>query len=158
MKKIFFVYGALVILVIVLIVWRLTAFSFDFNLPFISQKTAIINSTEIKLLVADDEKSKMIGLSNKRSLNKDTGMLFVFEEKGTHGFWMKNMKFPIDIIYLDDTTVVDIKKNVQPANKDAINPEVYVPKAPSNRVLEVVAGVSDSLKITEGSQITFENL
>jgi uncharacterized membrane protein (UPF0127 family) len=156
MKKIFFVYGALVILVIALIIWRVSSFSFD--LPFFAQKTALINGNEIKLTVADDEKSRMIGLSNKRSLNKDSGMLFVFEEKGSYGFWMKNMKFPIDIIYIDENTVVDIKKNVQPADKNVSNPEVYTPKAPANRILEVVAGASDTLKITEGSEITFENL
>jgi uncharacterized membrane protein (UPF0127 family) len=156
MKKIFFVYGALVIIVIALIVWRVSAFSFD--LPFFSQKTAVINGSEIKLMVADDEKSRMKGLSDRRSLNENTGMLFVFEEKGSYGFWMKNMNFPLDIIYLDGNKVIDIKKNVQPADKNNATPEVYTPKAPVDKVLEVVAGVSDSLKITEGSEITFENL
>lgn len=158
MKKIFFVYAGLVILVILLIVWRLSAFSFDFNLPFISPKTAAINGSEIKLLIADDEKSRMVGLSNRRSLKEDTGMLFVFEEKDTYGFWMKNMNFPLDIIYLDGNKVVDIKKNVQPADENNPNPEVYTPKAPADKVLEVVAGVSDSLQIIEGSEFTFENL
>ncbi|HRN96003.1 MAG TPA: DUF192 domain-containing protein [Candidatus Levybacteria bacterium] len=114
MKKIFILYGALVIFVLALIIWRVT--SFDFNLPFVSQARADVNGQEIRLIIAKDEKSRMEGLSNRRSLNEKTGMLFVFEEKKPYGFWMKNMNFPLDIIYLDDGKVVDIKKNVQPVD------------------------------------------
>lgn len=156
MKKIFIVYGVLVVIVIALIIWRITAF--NFTLPFISQARAQVNGQEIHLLLAKDEKTRMQGLSNRRSLKKDSGMLFVFDKKDTYGFWMRKVKFPLDIIFLDGNKVVDVKKNVQPAKEDEPNPPVYTPKAPANYVLEVNAGTADELKINEGSTITFENI
>ena len=156
MKKIFIVYGALVVIVIILIIWKITGF--NFSLPFISQASAQVNGQEIDLLLAKDEKSRMQGLSDRRSLKKDSGMLFVFDKKDTYGFWMRKVKFPLDIIFLDGDKVVDIKKNVQPAKENENNPPVYTPKSPANYVLEVNAGTADELKIKEGSTITFENI
>lgn len=156
MKRIFILYGALVILVVGLIIWRVS--SFEFNLPFTNQARATVNGNELKILVADDEEERKEGLSNRRSLNENTGMLFVFEEKGNHAFWMRNMNFPLDIIYLDGGKVVDIKKNVPPAEDSNQNPPIYTPKSPANSVLEVAAGVSDKMKLTEGSEIQFQNI
>jgi uncharacterized membrane protein (UPF0127 family) len=156
MKKIFILYGALVVIVLALIIWRVSAS--NFSLPFISQSQAQINGQELRLMVVKDEKSRMKGLSGRRSLNENTGMLFVFDKKDTYGFWMKNMKFPIDIIYLDGNKVVDIKKNVPEPKSENADLPIYTPDQPANHVLEVNAGVADKLKITEGSTITFENI
>jgi uncharacterized membrane protein (UPF0127 family) len=156
MKKIFILYGALIVVVLALIIWRVSAA--NFSLPFVTQSHAQVNGKELSLMIAKDEKARMKGLSNRRSLNENTGMLFVFEKKDIYGFWMKNMNFPLDIIYLDGNKVIDIKKNVPQAEKDSENPPVYRPKKPANYVLEVNAGVADKLKITEGTTITFENV
>lgn len=156
MKKIFILYGALAAFVVALIIWRAT--NFDFRLPFTSQASAQINEQEMNLIVAKTEEDRVIGLTKRRSLSEDTGMLFVFEEKGTYDFWMKKMNFPIDIIFIDDNKVVDIKKNAQPVSEDETNPPIYSPNSPVNYVLEVKAGVADTYKITEGTTITFENL
>ena len=156
MKKIFILYGALIVIVLGLIIWRVSAS--NISLPFVTQSHAQVNGQELRLIVAKDEKSRMNGLSGRRSLNENTGMLFVFDKKDTYGFWMKNMNFPIDIIFLDGNKVVDIKKNVpEPKSENAELP-VYRPKKPANYVLEVNTGVADKLKITEGSTITFENI
>ena len=156
MKKIFILYGALAVFVIGLIIWRVSGS--NFQIPFTSQASAQVNGQEMDIIVAKTEKDHMIGLSNRRSLDENTGMLFVFEEKGPYSFWMKNMQFPIDIIFIDNTKVVDIKKNAQPQKEDEANLTIYTPSSPANYVLEVKAGVADTYKITNGSTITLENI
>ncbi len=156
MKKIFILYGALAIIVISLIIWR--AGDINFTLPFTSQANAQVNNHEIELTVVRSERDRMNGLSGRRSLDRDDGMLFVFEEKDRHSFWMKNMNFPLDIIYIDDNKVVDIKKNAQPISEEDTSPTIYTPSRPANYVLEVNAGVADEYKITVGSTISFENI
>lgn len=154
MKKIFILYGALVVLVILLLVWRAGSFNLSF---FGSQASATINNKKFSLSIADNEKERMKGLSGKKSLNQDDGMLFLFDKKDTYSFWMKNMNFPIDIIYLDGNRVVDVKNNVPPAKEDE-TPTIYTPSQPANRVLEVAAGVAKQNNIKPGSQISFEGV
>lgn len=80
---------------------------------------------------------RMHGLSARGGLAKDTGMLFVFTNDDTYGFWMKDMRFPIDIIWLDASyTIVDMEERVEPATY----PTVFYPSAPARYVLEVPAG------------------
>jgi uncharacterized membrane protein (UPF0127 family) len=70
----------------------------------------------------------------------DPGLLFVFDEPGLHGIWMKDMRFPIDILWLDDAfQVVDVRKNVAPDSY----PTVFKPTKPARYVLEVTAGFAD---------------
>jgi hypothetical protein len=73
-------------------------------------------------------------------------MLFVFEKRKAHGFWMKNMQFPLDIIWLDNHRIVYILKNVQPTNQGE-KPPVLVPPLPANFVLEIEAGRASELRL-----------
>src|SRR5690606_35019275 len=101
-----------------------------------------------------------IGLSGKEKLEENNGMLFVFDKKDYHSFWMKNMKFPIDIIFLDNNTVVDIYKNVPPPKpgENMAKLPVYRPSKAVNYVLEVPAGTADKAKIKVGDTIDLQNL
>ena len=55
------------------------------------------------------------GLAVKNQLKENEAMLFIFKESAKHSFWMKDMKFPINIIWLDsDGKVVHIEQNLQP--------------------------------------------
>ena len=70
------------------------------------------------------------GLSGRDSLAEDKAMLFIFKDKGLHAFWMKDMKFPIDIIYINDNKIVSIVENAPPP-EEGQKPEdlkVYTPK------------------------------
>lgn len=156
MRKIFILYAALAVLVIGLIIWR--AGAFDFTLPFTSQAKAEVNGNQLELIVVKSEEDRKQGLSDRRSLDENKGMLFVFEEKDTYSFWMRNMNFPLDIIYIDENKVVDIKKNAQPLRDDDPDPVVYQPISPANYVLEVNAGIADEYGIEVGSTIQFENI
>lgn len=80
---------------------------------------------------------RMQGLSGREALPKGSGMLFVFDNPDTYGFWMKDMKFAIDIIWLNDAKeVIDIARNVQPNTF----PHAFYPPVPVKYVLETNPG------------------
>ncbi len=91
------------------------------------------------------------GLSHRTALADKTGMLFIFPEAHVPLFWMKNMRFPIDIIWLADQTVVDITHSAPVDQSD--RPPTYSPRIPVNMVLEVPAGWSESHGIKLGDSI-----
>jgi uncharacterized membrane protein (UPF0127 family) len=98
------------------------------------------------------------GLSVKNQLRENESMLFVFEEPLRHTFWMKDMKFPIDIIWLDSNgKIVHIEENLMPCPFVLICP-IYAPNADSQYVLETIAGFAQRHNISLGTNIKFELL
>jgi uncharacterized membrane protein (UPF0127 family) len=98
------------------------------------------------------------GLSVKDKLKENEAMLFVFEESAKRSFWMKDMKFPIDIIWLDSNgTVVHIEHNLQPCIMTfAFMCPSYIPDDDSLYVLETVAGFSKKHGIKVGTNVDFQ--
>jgi uncharacterized membrane protein (UPF0127 family) len=161
MKKIILVYAALVIVVILLVIVRSGNLLGGFgNLGGNNAPIAQVDGTDIELILATTDEEKMKGLSERESLAEDSGMLFVFDRKDTFPFWMKNMRFPIDIIWLDDGSVVHIAKNAQPPQEGTPDSSltIYRSDSPANYVLELPAGKADEYKIEEGDKLTFKNL
>jgi uncharacterized protein len=98
------------------------------------------------------------GLSVKNQLRENESMLFVFEEPSRHAFWMKDMKFPIDIIWIDSNgRIVHIEENLMPCPLVIICPS-YTPNADSQYVLETIAGFAQRHNISLGTNIKFELL
>jgi len=94
-------------------------------------------SATAELAVSEDERAQ--GLMFRERINEDQAMLFIFEEEEIHSFWMKNMHFAIDILWLDSQRrVVHIENRVPPCSKDPC--PSYVPSAAAAFVLEVQAG------------------
>jgi uncharacterized protein len=105
------------------------------------------------LAITSDQHIK--GLSIKNHLRENQGMLFMFERPARYGFWMKDMNFPIDIIWLDNNrTVVHIEHDLVPCHSDFQCP-TYTPHKDSLYVLETVAGFSQKHRVTIGTQIDF---
>jgi hypothetical protein len=92
------------------------------------------------------------GLSGQKALGANEGMLFVYPQPGTYSFWMKDMLFPIDIIWIRDNTVVAIDKDV-PVPAAGQEPKLYAPPVPINRVLEVNAGFAKKHHIKAGNSV-----
>jgi uncharacterized protein len=98
------------------------------------------------------------GLSVKNQLRENESMLFVFQESSRHAFWMKDMKFPIDIIWLDSNSkIVHIEENLVPCPLVLICPS-HAPKANSQYVLETTAGFAQRHNISLGTNIKIELL
>lgn len=96
------------------------------------------------------------GLAVKNQLEENEAMLFVFDDPAEHSFWMKDMKFPIDIIWLDsDGKVVHIEKNLQPCLSVLICTS-YSPDIDSQYVLETVSNFTQRHNISGGTDIDFK--
>ena len=112
----------------------------------------------IEVQVAQKPSERKVGLSKKDSLPLNAGMLFVFEEPGKYGIWMKDMKFAIDIIWInEEKKIVDIASNVapEPAKKDK-ELTIYRPQAAAKYILEISAGLARLNNIQIGDQVNFE--
>ncbi len=107
----------------------------------------------VDLALTPDQQSR--GLSGRERMSENQGMLFVMQSPGRHGFWMKEMKFPLDIFWLDAKgRAVYLKQNLQPC-LTILNCPTYTPDTDSRYVLETVAGFSQRHAITKGTQFNF---
>lgn len=112
----------------------------------------------IQAKIADESKKHQAGLANYASLALSDGMLFVFDKSGSYTFWMKNVGFAIDIIWIDETKkIVDIAPNVPPEpDKGEKELTRYRPKSNAKYVLEINAGLSALHNLQIGDQVSFE--
>lgn len=117
-----------------------------------------IKTLNVRAKVAAKPSDRKKGLSRLDSLPLSEGMLFGFETPGTYSFWMKDMKFAIDIIWLDENKrVVDLAVNVPPEpgrNKDELS--LYRPDADALYVLETNAGLVQLNNVQIGDVANFE--
>ncbi len=105
----------------------------------------------LRVEVADTDAERQKGLMFRRSLPSNSGMLFVFPQEGIWGFWMKNTRIPLDIIWMDSSgRVVGIARNVAPS--DLQQPPVFKNDRAAKYVLEANAGFVDRYKITVGDR------
>lgn len=109
-----------------------------------------LGSKTIVAEIVDTPTRREIGLSGRLSLPDGEGMLFVFPESDRYGFWMPDMHFAIDIMWLDaDWHVVYIQENATPESY----PAVFTPDTPARYVLEVPSGFAKQYGVEKGSQV-----
>ncbi len=107
--------------------------------------------------LADTTEKRAKGLMFRESLAKDRGMLFTFPEPQHWTFWMKNTRIPLDIIWMDGTkTVVHVERNVPGCSRTDESCPQYQPGQAAMYVLEVAAGVADSLSLQRGVKLQFQ--
>lgn len=103
--------------------------------------------------ISDTKDKRERGLMFRDSLPLNQGMLFIFDENSFHGFWMKNTKIPLDIIWIDeDRVVVDVKTNALPCKEDC---KSMISKKKARYVLEVNSGFVDKNNIRLGDEVAF---
>lgn len=113
-----------------------------------------LNSSEciVRLDFALDQASQEKGLGNRNSLPNNEGMMFVFESEGDRCFWMKDMKFNLDILWLNkEKKIVHIEPKVSPSSY----PTSFCPSSPAQYVLEINADRAQKLGLSEGQQLSF---
>jgi len=111
-----------------------------------------INGTQISVTVADTQAAREQGLSGRDNLKEDQGMLFLFDYPDKYMFWMKEMKFPLDIIFIRNERIVDMATDL-PAPKEGENPTTFTPNEMADRVLEVNAGTAKRLGWNLGMEV-----
>ncbi len=115
------------------------------------QASVSIGGKAFKALVSSTEALRDKGLGQRDSLPADEVMLFAFDAPDLLGFWMKDMRFSIDMMWLDlNGTVITIAKSVSPDTY----PKVYFPSRPALYVVETNAGVLQSLGVKEGDKVS----
>jgi uncharacterized membrane protein (UPF0127 family) len=120
------------------------------------QVNITVNGAELVADIAATNDQRTKGLSVKDSLNENESMLFVFSTEREHSFWMKDMKFPIDIIWIDeDKEVVHVEHSLEPCIPDEFC-KPYKPDRDSLYVLETVAGFAEKYNVTDGTPVQLE--
>jgi len=118
-----------------------------------------IGGQMIKVELATTEETQKRGLSGRTMMKDGEGMLFIFSKPGKYFFWMKEMNFPIDMIWLAPSDVgidknfkvIYIKKDADPSSY----PESFGPDVDNQYVLEVSADFSEKNNLKEGDRVEF---
>jgi len=124
-------------------------------LPFEPQgaylKRIHIGGIPVSVEVVATEEARVNGLSGRTRLPENQGMLFVFGEPGIYSIWMRKMKFPIDVFWINsEGVIVDMWENAQPSSY----PNVFEPSAEASYIVEVVAGFADLYNLEIGDTVT----
>ena len=106
-----------------------------------------INEIIINIKIASNQEQKIKGLSERNYLSANQGMLFVYEKPQKISIWMKNMRFAIDIIWIDENfKIIHIENSVQP---DSF-PTTFSSPEPAKYVLEINAEFTTKNNIKVG--------
>ena len=115
-----------------------------------------IGETVFSVELALTSREKERGLGYRKGMKDMHGMLFVYDHKEKFPFWMKGMRFPLDFVWIDGNTIVDLTKNVPV--EPIVNNEYltsYAPKVPVDKILELNAGTIDRYGIVIGQTVEF---
>lgn len=113
-------------------------------------KNVRINGAAARVDLALTMEQRAKGLSGRKKLEPDKGMLFYFDKPGFYSFWMKDMNFPIDIIWIgEDLKVADITEDALPESF----PKQFLPEKAAKLVLEVNAGWAKKNGVKEGMPV-----
>lgn len=114
------------------------------------QADIIVNNYRLQADIAGTAQQQQTGLAIKSHLNENQAMLFPFATESYQAFWMKDMKFPIDIMWVDkNNTIVYVQPNLPPCVAGQ-NCPIYQPNVKVIYVLEVVAGFAQKHHIMVG--------
>ncbi len=150
-KKVLIILGIVILALIVL-----GYLFFGYRGGKLETKILKVNGTEFSVEMADTTLSRMKGLSGRDGLAENEGMFFVFDSPANQGFWMKDMKFPIDIIWVKGDKIVGFAENVQPEpGKTVFGLKIYNSPEPVDRVLEVNAGTVAKYGFKAGDEVTY---
>jgi len=145
-----------VIIFVLLAVSGFLVYRFVFlNQEDVKKAVITINEHSFSVEIADSASKQMRGLSGREKLNENEGMLFVFKDSSIKTFWMKGMKFPIDIIWIKEGRIMEFSENLPPP-KNILNAfiESVAPSVPIDSVLEVASGTVEKLGIKAGDKIS----
>jgi hypothetical protein len=112
----------------------------------------MVNGIKIKVELAITPQAQIKGLGNRLSMPSDHGLFFEYRDYKIRSFWMKDMLFPIDIVWLKDNQIIGIEKNVSVSEPNA-ELKHYTSPEPINGVLELQAGFTDHYNIKTGDSI-----
>ncbi len=141
-----------VLLVLFLIIFIATILLINNNQ---NNGVCIENKKCFSVTLAETLKEKQIGLSETRVLLEDEGMFFVYSNPTQASFWMKEMNFSIDIIWIDENLeIIGVEKNLEPCQNEKVCKVFYSPQE-ILYILEINSGLSEDYDFELGDRIFF---
>lgn len=131
------------------------------GVPYFSSLFSLENKGEVKVWeqiivveIVKDPDARAKGLSGRDSLGVNEGMLFLFDEPAYYPFWMKDMKFGIDIVWIAGNTIIGFEERVpSPSGVSTLELPTYAPPGPVDKVLELSAGRVRLLRAEVGDTV-----
>ena len=117
--------------------------------------TVRLGGSTVRVTIADTPASREQGLSGRTGLDPDEGMLFVFPVDGEYAFWMKDMLFDIDVLWIDQNTIVGLQKDISHKRQEK---EDFVSSKPADKVVELPAGFIDTHHVWVGQIVDFSDI
>jgi uncharacterized membrane protein (UPF0127 family) len=152
-NKIIVIFGIILVLFVAIVLFQFSGMGKQNSPAFKTKANVTINNQKFKVAVATTPQEQEQGLSGVPKLNDDQGMIFLFDKSAEQAFWMKGMKFPLDLIYIQNDKIVTIVKNAPTPEPGVVSPVTYIPSAPVNKVLEINAGLADKYQFKEGDTV-----
>lgn len=122
------------------------------DFPNYQATTVTIDGQAIRVAIADTPALQELGLGNRNGLGANEGMLFIFPTDSEYAFWMKDMYFSIDMVWISNAgKIVYMAQNVSPQTY----PENFVPTSPARYVLELNAGYAQAHGFKVGDTMQF---
>lgn len=115
-------------------------------------KKVVLGGKTFRLYVADNQMRQSKGLSGLDKMPEDAGMIFIFKNRGFYSFWMKEMNFPLDFVFLDGNLVVYQIENVAPSSF----PHTFTADKKFDKAIELNSGTISRLKISQNDKLTLE--
>ena len=113
-----------------------------------SEKKISLGRCKFDIEESISKESQVRGLSNRDLLCDKCGMLFIFSQSDRYGFWMKDMRFDLDFVWIDGNRVVDLRENIPKDYRGDLKPKISI-----NKVLEINAGKISECKIKIGDKL-----
>lgn len=120
----------------------------------LSSQGITVGGAALTVEVASTDAARTQGLSGRESLAPGSGMLFTFRRPGLYQFWMKDMRFGLDFVWLAGSRVAEVVENVPPPTLEKPDPIRIRPQEPVTGVIEVPAGWVATHRITAGDSVT----
>lgn len=124
-----------------------------------NQGTMIVAGQKLNVEVVRTPQEQALGLGGRQALSDSEGMIFPYDRPGTPTFWMKDMLFPIDIVWIRQGQVVDITHNaaIEPPGRPELNYTLYKPSTEVDQVLELRAGWAARHNLSIGDKVNYQS-
>lgn len=116
----------------------------------------ITNTTTFNVEISDTPELRSLGLSSRKNLNADEGMLFIFPTAGFYSFWMKDMNFSLDFVWINGEKIIDLTENV-PFPQSTEKLSTYTSRFPADKILEIQSGAikKNNIKVGDLGKIEY---
>lgn len=132
-------------------VWRQKITSFWQRIT--GTRKITVGQTGFTVEIAQTEVARQRGLSGRSKLGEGQGMLFNFDQPDRHSFWMKDMQFGLDFVWIRGGKVVEITTQVPPPSQTNNQPQIVTPSVKVDQVLEITAGSTERYGLQVGDVV-----